>query len=260
MESKLLRKQRLEEARAELIRLKNPPTPESTPPKVEVTDEGADSHSKLVALDFRAAESVLLSLRRQTLMKRAKQDITILERYYPGAEWKLKEWQEESVEGYYSNTKLRPKDTVALMITFNPDPKHDMSPHKLLELGEKVIKLTSGVKESYLAIEQSGTIEGENLGINSHFHAILILDKTSQSGEIKRVGRRVINILEPYKTKTTRFLDIKLVSQDRLQDKILYLNGDKDEHKLPACDGDVVWREENKIPQIIHLTRSDPLG
>lgn len=153
---------------------------------------------------------------------------------------------------YHSNLKLSSKDTVALMVTFSPDPSLSLDYQEQSKLAHKIIKPSKGIKYGIYTIENR---DYDELGpIGTHFHALIILNKEEQMGEVSRQVRRIIKLLEKYKTTTTHFLDIKNVSKEKLQDKIDYIKGKKvDPEKQTKVAMDHEWKIENGIPIYVEL-------
>lgn len=145
------------------------------------------------------------------------------------------------VEGeYQSNKKLTPQKTVALMVTFRPE---DTVVVDWIAVKNWFLKPNKGHKKVIVSIEQSSPNPEEIYGV--HIHAIIILNKDEPAGEVARYARRIVDKLKSYKTKTTKFLDIKRVSQDSLEEKINYVKGDKYlAEKGPAMQVTDDWRLE----------------
>jgi len=151
-------------------------------------------------------------------------------------------------ERYQSNLKLTPLSTHALMVTFSPDPEHSqLSVPELKILAHKLCKPLSGITNTIYALEQRGSTEDE-IGIGPHFHALLLLDKSNQNGEVTRVVKRIVSLLGKYRTKTDHFLDIKRVSAAKIEEKILYISGKKwDKEKQSKINMDEIWRQEHHL-------------
>lgn len=150
----------------------------------------------------------------------------------------------DAVEGeYQSNTKkLSPQKTVAFLVTFRPEDEIGAT-IDWLQLKDWFLKPRKGIKKVYICLEQASPDPEQIYGV--HIHAVLILNKEDPSGEVSRVARLIVDKLKAYKTKTTKFLDIKRVSQDSLEDKINYVKGDKYlAEKAPAMQVTDEWRLE----------------
>lgn len=153
----------------------------------------------------------------------------------------------DSNNRYQSNIQLTPQKTVALFVTFAPEDDAVRDWSKIIK---KVIKPNKGVKKIYAVIEQrSEDLECPDIhGI--HMHILYVLDKDDQNGQLARQAKRVRSMLEQYRTQTDHFLDIKRVSQEKLDDKISYIYGKKtDETKHAKLLVDTAWREQMRYPQ-----------
>jgi len=155
---------------------------------------------------------------------------------------------DQTLAPYISNKKLKPEDIVAIMVTFSPDPEHDLTFSDLYKLALKVCKKTKGIKESYFTVEQRGE-DIEDCGLGGHFHAMIVLNKDEQMGEPSRQERAILSKLKKFETTSPRFLDIKRVSLDKLPEKLDYITGKKyDEDKFNKMEMDKYWRKTQNPP------------
>lgn len=158
----------------------------------------------------------------------------------------LAEMEEAQNSTYQSNLKLTPQNTIALFVTFAPEDGVVQDWPKLMM---KLIKPRAGALTQVAVIEQRSVNPEEIYGI--HCHLLIHLDKDEQSGECSRMARTIVRILEPYKTKTPKFLDIKRVSEDTLASKIDYIYGRKyDKSKLLTVAVDKEWRADMRYPDV----------
>ena len=138
------------------------------------------------------------------------------------------------------------------MVTFSPDPSHNLDYTQMSALALKVIKPGKGIISGIYSIENRDYDEQGPIGI--HFHALIYLDKSQQMGEVGKQVRRIVKMLEKYKTTTTHFLDIKNVSMEKASEKEEYIKGDKtDPEKQEKVLMDQDWRKQVNIPDYVEL-------
>lgn len=149
------------------------------------------------------------------------------------------EWKHDAL------TKLTPQCTFGLFLTVSPDPEKT-SAQVLFDYCAKVFSKT---RVGYLAvtwcIEQSGG-EGTNhpLGYHPHLHILVTLNKTSQSGEPRRMRNWLLKTFNPF-NNCNASLQIKAVSNPGLEKKWEYVTGKKtDDKKASLVEQDKLWREQ----------------
>lgn len=207
---------------------------------------------------FRAIKKIVYEKYLDLYKDEAKQDLQkFFDDHVPGhgADSDLEKMNKKEIERYQANTKLSPQNTVALLVTFSPDEKLNMTIAQMKALGCKLTKPNKGIKHWCYTLEQRGEIE-EEMGIGIHIHAILELNKEDQSGEVSRQVRRIVTLFQKYRTKTDHFLQIKRVSAEKLDEKWDYVQGNKfDYDKDAKMRIDEIWREQNNIaPNYLGLT------
>jgi len=165
----------------------------------------------------------------------------------------ISQMEQSKIAPYSSNKKLTDDATVALLVTFSPDPSLQLDFLQLDGLARKLCKPSKGVEHSIYSIEQRSVVE-EEAGAGAHFHAVLVLNKKEQMGQPARQMRRIVNMFASYQTTTTHFLQVKKVSKEKLIDKIAYVSGDKvDEEKMAKVAIDRLWRESYSAPDFVEL-------
>lgn len=142
--------------------------------------------------------------------------------------------------------KLSGQETMALFVTLSPEPG-TATPEDMLETFNKMFgKAKKGVTIAVWSIEQSGTKSKDNIGYHPHVHCLIVLDKTNQSGERSKVKAMLLRNLKKYRTKSDAYLDIKPVSDRKIDDKLLYIKGEKrDKFKQEQVQADIEWRQEH---------------
>lgn len=168
-----------------------------------------------------------------------------MERYLPGhqATEDIDEIVEHSNAVYISNKQLSPILTFGLMVTFSPDPTHELGGNDLNKIATKLCKPTKGIRNAIWCIEQRGENDLD-MGHGAHFHALLYLNKDEQMGEPGKQTARIVRQLKQYQTKSTHFLQIKRVGLAKLDDKKSYIMGDKDNDKNAKLYYDKAWRSQ----------------
>jgi len=186
--------------------------------------------------------------------KLAEDPVEFFDLHFPGHLEKpfLEDYQQKTNDRYVSNKQLSPQDTVALMVTFSPDPKHQLGPYDLAKFCTKICKPTKGVSKSIWTIEQRGSLEVD-MGTGPHFHLVIVLNKNEQMGQPSRQTTRITKMLEKYQTATSHFLDIKRVSEKKLPEKWDYIKGIKNDDKNEKVQIDYLWREQLNIPHYTEL-------
>lgn len=219
--------------------------------------------TKLTTLQLKAvAKAVHDMLVKQSKLEIADDPQAFIDKWYPNHEGCISDQigaiAAQKTAPYTSNKKLSDKDAAALMVTFSPDPSLGLDYLQLNTLATKLCKLSKGVCESMFVIEQRG-VDIMSMGTGAHFHALLILNKKEPMGEPARQTDRAVKMFVKYKTTTTHFLDVKRVSSSKLQEKIDYVMGHKnDPEKQLKTVIDYEWRKKYDAPPFI--TFSNPLG
>lgn len=140
--------------------------------------------------------------------------------------------------------KLSAKDTVALFVTFSPEPGTITGSQIQLLIFPWLTKNHKGISSWIYCVEQSGTLQEQNEGYHPHAHILLQLNKSHQCGEREKVRDRIVSKFSSFRTKSDNFLQIKAVSQNKLEDKIGYIKGIKYEEKTSQLEADRVWRKK----------------
>lgn len=199
---------------------------------------------------FKAIEKVIYDSYLKLYKDEASSDLKeFFDTYLPshGAEGDIEKMNKKEVERYQSNLQLTPQKTKALMVTFSPDEKLNLNVGDLKKIAIKLTKPNEGIKSYILSIEQRGETE-EEMGVGMHFHAVLELNKETQSGEVTRQVKRIVSQLGKYRTKTDHFLQIKRVSEDKFEDKWNYcMQSKSDPTKERKMEIDDIWRQQNGI-------------
>lgn len=206
---------------------------------------------RMVNLTIKAQDKLYMDTYMKVIkMKAAKQGMAkVLAAemgIWPGSSWHdvLDDFDElEESKGW---GKTSAKDTIGLFITLSPEPGTATADEMLASLDKMFGKPKKGINASMWCVEQSGTVEKGNVGYHPHVHALILLNKNDQSGERAKAKAMVVRNLKKYKTKSDAYLDVKAVSEGKLDDKIAYIMGKKtDKSKQPQVDADVIWRSEN---------------
>lgn len=160
---------------------------------------------------------------------------------------------EQKVAPFVDNKKLSDNATVALMVTFSPDPSHELGFFDLNKLAQKLCKPTKGVRSAVYCIEQRGMVE-EEMGMGAHFHALLNLAAGQQMAQPARQITRICKMFAKYQTTSTHYLQVKKVSLEKLEDKINYIKGLKeDSEKESKLVYDRLWRQQYNAPAWVGL-------
>lgn len=133
---------------------------------------------------------------------------------------------EKVANQYERDVRLDSRETVALLVTFRPSDERKVDFKEMHKLARLTCKISKGVYKSLFCLEQTGLTQDE-WGHGLHFHALIMLDHGEIMGQVARQKKRIIALLEPYKTTSPRFLDFKRVSAALLTDKVNYIKGEK---------------------------------
>lgn len=104
---------------------------------------------------------------------------------------------------------------------------------------EGFINKTACIKRWYLAYEQRGTVDGNDLGRGRHCHCILDITAPTSFANFKR---SVGNSFRPW------IWDCRPKLRIWEGDKVSYLQGDKDESKRSLVEADRTWRIQLGLP------------
>lgn len=141
-------------------------------------------------------------------------------------------------------TKLSSHETVALWCTLSPEP--ESCTHTDLLKTMQQISEKKGINIITWSIEQSGTEQADNIGYHPHAHFLILLDKTVQQGERKKMKNTVERICKKYKTKSDVYLQIRMSSMKAYNKHLRYVKGDKDDKtKHAQVNADNIWRNKH---------------
>lgn len=147
-------------------------------------------------------------------------------------------------------------DTNHLWITINPEDRGEQT---LSNLQESIQKLTQKtfVKLMEWTFEQRGD-EEQSRGKGVHVHILLSLkEKKPRLDSIKRAIKSCFQQL----VGNPRCMDIRKCPDTRVEDKLLYLQGEKwDEEKESKIDQDKIWRQENNLSDIYRFCANNHLS
>lgn len=221
--------------------------------------------TKLMLILEKAQNKALLD----ALTKLCKQQFsddpnTMLDRWYPEHQGclapQISGMLEQKVAPFVDNKKLTDDKTVALMVTFSPDPSHELGFYDLDKLARKVCKPGKGITRAHYCIEQRGMVE-EEMGSGAHFHALLLLNSGEQMAQPARQITRICKMFAKYQTTSTHFLQVKKVSMEKYRDKLDYIKGLKDDpEKSQKLVVDKLWRSQYDAPSYAVLPLDDDIS
>lgn len=158
---------------------------------------------------------------------------------------------EEMLEQKDFGSKTTAQKTFSLFVTLSPEPGTVEPLVLLADMQRFFNKSHKGFGSIIWCMEQSGTVKQNNLGYHPHVHALIELDKSSQSGQRSKAKDTIVRNFKKYKTKSDAYLDIKPVSEAKHRDKVLYICGMKrDKEKLEKVEADKIWREQLGIDPV----------